>query len=295
MSVIETLLRRKWIIAAGLLPALALYTVFSIYPIMSSVYYSFFKWDGFSPKVWHGLSNYSNLVADPIFWRSILNNFYFVLFSVFLEIPIGLYLALMLSGKLFKRSGIFKTVFFMPVVISTIVISLIWNMFYNYQIGLINTALRAFGLESWTQNWLGNPHLAIFLLCIVVVWQYTGLYMVIFLAALQNVPDEILEAAELDGAVGVKRTWSIIVPMIIDTIFASIVLCISGALRAFDLVYVMTAGGPNHMTEVGATYMFSQTFNSMKYGYGSAISTAIIVISLILILVSQLLVRVLRR
>ncbi|NGM82616.1 sugar ABC transporter permease [Paenibacillus sp. 7124] len=291
----EILLRRKWIIAAGLLPALLIYTLFSVYPILSSIYYSLFKWDGFSPKQWHGLQNYANLIGDGVFWQSIRNNLYFVLFSVLGEIPLGLYLAIMLNGKLFRRDGIFRTVFFMPVVISTIVVSLIWNMFYNYQFGLVNTALRAFGLDHWAQNWLGNPGLAIFVLCLVVVWQYTGLYMVIFLAALQNVPSEVLEAAELDGAVGFKRTWNIVVPIIADTIFASIVLCISGALRAFDLIFIMTNGGPSHSTEVGATYMFAQTFNSMKYGYGSAISTAIIIISFGLIMISQFMMRSLKR
>ncbi|MDT3426006.1 raffinose/stachyose/melibiose transport system permease protein [Paenibacillus forsythiae] len=291
----QIFLRHKWIIAAGLIPAIAIYTMFSIYPILSSVYYSFFKWDGFSPKQWYGLQNYANLIEDGVFWQSIRNNLYFVLFSVLGEIPLGLYLAMMLHGKLFRRDGIFRTVFFMPVVISTIVVSLIWNMFYNYQFGLVNTALRAVGLDDWAQNWLGNPKLAIFVLCIVVVWQYTGLYMVIFLAALQNVPSEVLEAAELDGAVGIKRTWNIVVPIIADTIFASVVLCISGALRAFDLIYVMTNGGPSHSTEVGATYMFSQTFSSMKYGYGSAISTAIIIISFGLIIISQFILRSVKR
>lgn len=287
--------RRKWMIAAGILPALLIYTLFATFPIVVSFYFSFFKWDGYSPRIWNGLNNYLTLILDPVFWNSIKNNMYFVLFSVFCEIPLGLYLAVVLSGKLFRRTSIFKTVFFMPIAISTVVIGLMANMVFNYQIGLVNTVLRGIGLDDWAQNWLGNPQLAIFFLCLVVVWQYTGLYMVIFLAALQNVSSEVLEAADLDGATGMRKTWFITIPIISDTIFASIILCISGALRGFDLIYIVTNGGPNHATEVAATYMFGQTFRSMKFGYGSAISIATLIISFLLIAVSYFLVRKLKR
>ena len=174
----------------------------------------------------------------------------------------------------------------MPVVIPTVVLALITNMVLNYQIGLVNTLLRQVGLGDWARNWLGDPQFSILLLCFIVVWQYTGLFMVIFLAALQNVPDEVLEAAEMDGCTGMKRTRLITVPMITDTILASMVLCISGALRTFELIYATTNGGPNNATDVAATYMFNQTFVSMKYGYGNAIAFFTLLISLLLILAS---------
>ncbi|MFY0758778.1 sugar ABC transporter permease [Metabacillus dongyingensis] len=280
--------RNRFAIMIGLVPALLIYITFSIIPILISIYYSFMDWNGFGAMKFIGIQNFVDIAKDPIFWKSFKNNIFVVLASVFGQIPIALGLALLLNRKL-KCAKIFRTIGFLPVVISTVVISLTWNMLLNAEFGFINQFLKAIGLGSLAQNWLGDPKLSMISVCITIIWQFVGLYFIIFLAALQNVPDEILEAAEIDGASGWKRTVFITLPMIWDTIILAVLLCISGSLRTFDLIYVMTNGGPAHSTEVMAIYMYEKTFSSMKYGYGSAVSLYIFIFSLLLIFLSRLL------
>lgn len=279
--------KNKLAILIGLVPALLIYLIFSIIPILISIYYSFMDWNGFGPMEFVGLQNFIDIAKDPIFWKSVKNNIFVVIASVFGQIPIALGLALLLNRKL-KGAKIFRTIGFMPVVISTVVISLTWNMLLNSEFGFVNQLLKVIGLESWAQNWLGDPKLAMISVCITIIWQFVGLYFIIFLAALQNVPGEVLEAAEIDGASGWKRTLFITIPMIWDTIILAVILCISGSLKTFDLIYVMTNGGPAHSTEVMAIYMYEKTFSSMKYGYGSAVSLYIFAFSLLLIWITKM-------
>jgi raffinose/stachyose/melibiose transport system permease protein len=279
--------KNKLAILIGLVPALLIYLIFSIIPILISIYYSFMDWNGFGPMEFVGLQNFIDIAKDPIFWKSVKNNIFVVIASVFGQIPIALGLALLLNRKL-KGAKIFRTIGFMPVVISTVVISLTWNMLLNSEFGFVNQLLKMIGLESWAQNWLGDPKLAMISVCITIIWQFIGLYFIIFLAALQNVPGEVLEAAEIDGASGWKRTLFITIPMIWDTIILAVILCISGSLKTFDLIYVMTNGGPAHSTEVMAIYMYEKTFSSMKYGYGSAVSLYIFAFSLLLIWITKM-------
>jgi len=285
----HVLYRNKWLIAAGVLPALLVYFTFVLLPIANSAYFSFFNWDGFSERTWVGLKNYGELLRDRVFWSSFRNNIYFLLSAVFGQLLLGLVFAIVLNGKLVRGRSVYKSAFFMPVVLSTVVVSLFWTMMYNFRIGLINNLLERIGLEDWARNWLGEPGIAVFAVCVAFVWQYSGFYMIIFLAALQNVSTEVLEAAEIDGAGGLRKSWSITIPMISETIFTCVALCISFSLRIFDLVYVMTKGGPNHATDVMATYMYQSTFSSLRYGYGATISTAIIVLSFTFIFIARML------
>ncbi|WP_138418149.1 carbohydrate ABC transporter permease [Aquibacillus sediminis] len=273
---------RKFFIFLGLLPAMVIYLIFAILPILQSFYFSFMEWDGFSDMKFVGLRNFSDMVEDPLFWNSVKNNIYVVLASVFGQVPIALFIALLLNRKI-KGLKIFRTIGFLPVVLSTVVISLTWNLILNSENGLINELLRAIGLGGLAQNWLGDPDWAMISVLGVVIWQFVGLYLIIFLAALQNVPDEVLEAAKMDGANEWTTTWKITVPMIWDTIIVAVILCIAGSLKTFDLIYVMTNGGPAHSTDVMALYMFNETFSQLQYGYGSAVSVFIFFFSLILI------------
>lgn len=275
--------KNKAAIVLGLLPALLIYVVFAIYPILQSFYYSLMDWNGFTEMKFVGLQNFKDLFQDPLFWNSAKNNIFVVVASVLGQVPIALFIALLLNRKL-KGVKIFRTIGFMPVVLSTVVISLTWNLIYNTKNGMINELLRAVGLDSLAQNWLGDTKWAMISVCITVIWQFIGLYLIIFLAALQNIPEEVLEAAKIDGASEWITTWKITVPMIWDTIIVAIILCISGSLRTFDLIYVMTHGGPSHSTDVMALYMFNETFTNLQYGYGSAVSVVIFFFSLILIL-----------
>ncbi|GAE32606.1 carbohydrate ABC transporter permease [Halalkalibacter hemicellulosilyticus] len=284
------LLKSPWKIGLGIIPALLIYCVFSIIPIFISFYYSFMSWDGFSPMQFVGLDNFRMLLNDQIFWLSVRNNLLVVAFSVFGQIPIALGLALLLNRKV-KGAKFFRTIAFIPVVISTVVISLTWRMIFNAEQGMLNQLLSNMGLETLTQNWLGNPDYSMYAIGVVIIWQFVGLYFIIFLSALQTVSKDILEAAELDGATEWQKTRHVIIPSIWNIILIAIVLCISGSLKTFDLIYVMTGGGPAHATEVMATYMYSETFRGLKYGYGSAISVLIFIFSITLILLCQRLLR----
>ncbi|RCW62757.1 carbohydrate ABC transporter permease [Saliterribacillus persicus] len=284
------LLKNRWIITVGILPALFIYLLFSIVPIFISFYYSFMSWNGFSEMQFVGLANFKELFQDSVFWLSVRNNILVVLASVFGQIPIALALALLLNRKI-KGAKFFRTVGFMPVVISTVVISITWRMIYNSEYGMLNNFLEAIGLGALAQNWLGDPTWAMIAVCITIIWQFVGLYFIIFLSALQTVPNEILEAADLDGASEWQKTRFVVLPSIWNIILVSIVLCISGSLKTFDLIFVMTSGGPANATEVMATYMYNKTFEGLRYGYGSAISVLIFIFSMVLILITTKLLR----
>lgn len=284
------LLKKPWIIAIGVIPALTIYLIFNVIPIFISFYYSTMSWNGFSEMQFIGLANFKEVLQDSVFWDSVINNILVVLASVFGQIPIALALALLLNRKI-KGAKFFRTIGFMPVVISTVVISITWRMIYNSEYGMINNLLEAVGLGFLQQNWLGDPTWAMIAVCITIIWQYVGLYFIIFLSALQTVPNEILEAAELDGASEWKKTIHAVLPSIWNIILISIVLCISGSLKTFDLIFVMTSGGPANATEVMATYMYDKTFEGLRYGYGSAISVLIFVFSITLILITTALLR----
>lgn len=273
---------KKRLIYFGILPAFLLYTGFVIIPIIVSARYSLVEWNGFSPPKFIGLKNYQQLFTNKIFWQSLKNNLIVVFASVLGQVPIGFLLALLVNQKI-KGAHFFRTIIFMPVVISAVIVSLVWSMVYNYNFGLLNNLLKTIGLGSFVQNWLSNSHLAMFSVAAVIIWQFIGLYFIIFLAALQTLPNEVLEAAEIDGAKGWQRIFYITIPLVKDTILASIVLCISGSLKTFALIYVMTNGGPAHATEVMAIHMYDNSFNAMRFGYGSAVSIFIVLFGIVLV------------
>lgn len=270
----------------GLLPALLFYLVLVIYPIIRSFFYGFYDWNGLSQPVYIGLQNFLEIITDPVFWLSFKNNIFIVVASVFGQIPLGLILAVVLNHKL-KGAGFFRSVYFIPMILSTVVVGLLWSMMLNSQVGVVNTVLAKIGLGGLVQDWLGDPKITMFTLSGVVVWQFIGFYMIIFLAALQNIPQDIMEAAAIDGANELQKLLRIILPILWVTVKTAVVLCIAGSMRSFDLVYVMTQGGPAHASELMATYMYNKTFTVYKYGYGSAISLMIFLISFGFILVSQ--------
>jgi raffinose/stachyose/melibiose transport system permease protein len=282
----HTLKRSKLAIFIGLFPALLIYLGIAIVPIGISFYYSLMDWNGIGAKTFAGLDNYVRMFQDDTFWLSVKNNVVIMVTGLIGQLPLGLLMALLLN-KALKGSGFFRTVGFMPVVISSVMVSLIWGMIYNTEYGLLNNFLKFVGLESWQQNWLSDPKWSILSISIAYIWQNVGLYMVMFLAALQNIPDEVNEAAELDGATGLKRTWFITLPMIRATLMVTIVYSISNSFRVFDLIQVLTGGGPAHQTEVMTIHMYSSAFVNLEYGYGSAVSIMILLFSLVVITIAN--------
>ena len=278
----HTLRGAKLAIFIGLLPALIIYLGIAIVPIGLSMYYSLMDWSGIGAMEFIGFKNFSRILTDDIFWLSVKNNIIIMVTGLVGQIPLGLLLALLLNRGL-KASGFFRTIGFMPVVISSVMVSLIWGMIYNTEYGMLNNLLALLGLEDWQQNWLGDDRLSMLSISIAYIWQNCGLYMVIFLAALQNIPDEVNEAAELDGATGLKRTFHITIPMIRSTLMVGVVYSISNSFRVFDLIQILTGGGPAHQTEVMTIYMYNGAFMNMRFGYGSAVSILILVFSLVVI------------
>ncbi|MDU0206226.1 carbohydrate ABC transporter permease [Paenibacillus sp. MAH-36] len=278
--------RIRGFITIGLLPALVLYLFFVIVPIFWSAYYGFFDWKGIGAAKFIGLDNYVEVFQDPIFWKSFKNNMLIVAASVFGQVPIALILALLLMKSTFFQRVIRASVF-MPMVLSSVVVGIIWGYIYHPQIGILNFLLDGVGLDGWKKAWLSDPKVSMYALMVPIIWNYIGPYMIMFIAALQNISPEIEDAAQLDGVGPIRKLFAVTLPMIWDTVKVAVVLCISGSLKAFDLIYVMTGGGPAHSTELLASYMYNSTFNVYRFGFGSAISTAIIILSLILIVGSQ--------
>ncbi|MCX7027030.1 MAG: sugar ABC transporter permease [Spirochaetes bacterium] len=284
----DFLLRNKKYIFLGLFPALALFIFFVVYPIVRSFFYGFYDWNGLSAPIYVGLANFKAVLSDKVFWHAFRNNIFIVIISVFGQIPLGLALAVLLNGK-FKGAKFFRFIFFMPMILSTVVVGLLWSTILNSQVGIINSLLKNIGLSSLEHNWLGEPGLALYSIGFVIIWQFFGLYMIILMAALQNIPKEVFESAELDGASGLAKLFGITLPMIWGSITACVVLCIAGGMKTFDLVFTMTQGGPAHATDLMAIYMYNKTFEIYKYGYGSAVSLVIFVLSFVLIIGSRLL------
>ncbi|GAB2723362.1 carbohydrate ABC transporter permease [Paenibacillus thermoaerophilus] len=282
--------RKRAFIAIGLLPALLLFVFFVIVPIFWSAYFGFFDWKGIGEMKFIGLANYAEALSDPLFYKAFKNNMIVVAASVFGQVPIALVLALVLTkSTMFQR--FIRASVFMPMVLSSVVIGIIWGYIYHPQIGILNFLLDSVGLGSLKQQWLSDPRISMYALMVPLIWNFIGPYMVMFIAALQSISPEIHDAARIDGVSPMRKLFSIEMPMIWDTIKVAVVLCISGSLKAFDLIYVMTGGGPAHSTELLATYMYNNTFNVFRYGYGSAVSTAIVIISLVLVAGSQYLMK----
>lgn len=279
---VHTLRNRKLAITLGLLPSLIIFIGIAIIPIILSFYYSLYDWDGISAKKFIGFENYLEIFQDDIFWLSFKNNVIIMLTGLIGQLPLGLLLALLLNKGL-KGSSFFRTVGFLPVVISSVMVSLIWGMIYNTEYGFINGILGLIGLESLQQNWLGDPSYSMLSISLVYIWQNCGLYMVIFLAALQNISSEVNEAAELDGCTGIKKVIFITLPMIRPTLLFTIIYSISNSFRVFDLIKILTGGGPARQTEVMTIYMYNNSFINREFGYGSAVSILILIFSFIVV------------
>ncbi|MFF2482338.1 carbohydrate ABC transporter permease [Paenibacillus sp. NPDC058071] len=278
----QSSLRTRSFVTMALLPAVLIFILFAIVPIIWSMYYGFFDWKGLGASKFVGFKNYEIMLQDKVFWHALKNNLILTGSAIIGQVPIALLLALvLLKNTFFNR--IIRSAVFLPMVLSTVVVGLIWGYIYHPQMGLLNQVLEMLGLDSWTRAWLSDAKVNMYAISIPINWANIGPYLVIFIAALNNISSEVNDAAKIDGAIGWRKLYYVTLPIIWDMIVVVIVLCISGSLKAFDHVIVMTHGGPAHSTELLATYMYNSTFNVYRYGYGSAVSTMIILISALLI------------
>ena len=258
-------------------PAVLLFAVIIATPIVMSVTYSFTEWDGIGEKVFCGLDNYKELFVhnNDGFWRAVGNSLIFAAGSVFIQLPISLILALLLARGV-KREKFYVSVYFIPVLISTVVIGQLWMKIYNPQYGLLNTLLRSLGLESWTRSWLGETGTVMMAVIIPVLWQYIGYHMLLMYASIKSISTDIFEAAKIDGANGFQTATRITIPLIKPILKVCVTFAVVGSLKNFDLVYVMTGGGPSGYSQLPSTLMVETIFSRNMYGYGSTMAIFII-------------------
>lgn len=266
-------------------PALILYGVFLLFPIASAVYLSFFKWDGFatSPQTFVGLKNYTALfTSDPVFLTALKNSALWVVASLVLPTSLALLLAVILNRKMFGRN-VFRSVFYVPSVLASIAVATMWRWIYNPLYGPVNGVLTAIGLPSWAHDWLGQSSTALYSVFLAYLWQSTGFAMVLFLAGLQTVPTDLLEAASLDGANAWQKFRHVTLPALRPTTAVVLVLTIINSLKVFDLIVGMTGGGPVQSTQVLALWSYQQSFQNHDFGRGNALAVVLLLISLVLV------------
>jgi raffinose/stachyose/melibiose transport system permease protein len=264
------MLGKKSNVACFVLPALILFVSFSIIPLFISGTYSFFQYDGIGTMDFIGFGNYIRMFAeDRYFLKAISNSLLLVGASLLIQLPISLFLALVLARGV-RGEKFFRTVYFLPVVISSMVIGQLWMKMFNSDYGLLNNLIRALGVPDFNYSWLSNPKTAFLSTLIPAVWQYIGYHLLIFYAGIKSISQDYYEAAQIDGASKWQVSTKITLPLLSPVIKTCVIFSITGSLRAFDLIYVMTGGGPNHASEVPATLMYNNLFRRGLYGYGSA-------------------------
>lgn len=256
--------------AVFVLPALLVFVGFILIPLIMSGFYSLFEYDGVGTMNFIGLQNYMELfIKDRYFPKALVNSFVLVGASLLIQLPISLTLAMVLA-KGVKGEKFFRTVYFVPVVISGMVIGQLWMKIFHSDYGLLNTIIRFFGVKDFEYSWLSNPNTAFLSTVVPAVWQYIGYHMLIFYAGIKSIAPDYYEAAQIDGATKWQTNRRITLPLLAPVIKTCVIFSITGSLRAFDLIYVMTGGGPNHASEVPATLMYNNLFRRGLYGYGSA-------------------------
>jgi len=282
LSVMNKVMSNKLYIALYILPALLLITVLIFIPLLLTGYYGLMDWDGIGEKTFIGLENYFNGIKDLKFWSSAYHSFLLAIFST-MSLALYLLVSLILASKI-KGADLLRKIYLIPMLLSSVAIAQLWIKVYNPSNGILNAILIKIGIES-PPAWLAEPSLVLFAIFIPILWQYAGFYILIYYAALKNIPESMIEAAKIDGASAFQIALRIKLPLIKEVVSVTIVLAIVGSLKYFDLIYVMTGGGPNGASEVMASYMYKLAFSSYDFGYGSAIGFLLLIITLVVTIV----------
>ena len=279
------------LIALFVLPALILFLLFVVYPIFRSIYFSMFDWNGLGPAVdFVGLENFKNILTDKVFTKALWNVLLIIVFSLGLQLPLALALAVLVGRNLPGRA-IFRTIFFLPYVLSEVNVAIMWMLLYNPDPdrGFLNAIVSLFGVKPIA--WLGDTDIVLLAIFAALTWKYFGFHMLLYLAGLQNIPLELEEAARIDGANAFQNFFSITLPLLGSTIKTSVHLSVLGSIQQFILVWIMTKGGPVNASETLATYMYRFGFVRFELGYGSAVAIYMFLICLIFSLIYQRLTR----
>jgi raffinose/stachyose/melibiose transport system permease protein len=258
-------------------PALLLFAFVVLVPSARGVYYAFTDWDGLDPDfAMVGLANFVEMVRDPAAVQAVWHTLAIAVAVTVIQNGFGLLLALGVNS-IIKSRNVLRVLFFAPAVVTPIVTAYLWRNLLGPD-GAVNSLLGAVGLGSWRQDWLGDPDLALWSVVAVVVWQFAGYSMVIFLAGLQSVPREIYEAAAIDGAGSVRRFWSVIRPLLAPAFTINLMLSIIGGIKLFDQVYALTGGGPGHATDTISTLIYKDAFTLGEFGYSIALAVVLTII-----------------
>ena len=277
-----------------LLPPLIVYGIFYLLPFAQAFVYSTFEWSGYSRNMtFVGLKNFQEALKDELVWKALANNFFFAFWCTLVTFVMSFFFAVCFTRLKIKGTMFYRIVYFFPNTLSIVVIGVLWMFIYNPSFGLLNGVLEVLGLSPLIQDWLGDKNVVMAALVAPQAWMYIGFYMVLFISAIQNVPETYYEAATLDGANQWRQLFSITVPLIWGTFRTALVHFIVNAFeKTFALVRVITAGGPNHASEVMTTYLYDQAFKFGHYGYGSAIG---VILFAVIAILSLLVMRITKR
>lgn len=274
--------KHNWSAYLYILPLLILSFALVYYCIFDTIYVSFTNWDGMTDEFdFVGLQNYIKMFGDDVFWKAVINNLIFFVGTVFPQAFLGFLLAVILKRKL-PGSNVFKAIYFMPIAMATSIITAIFRIIMDPTNGSLNQFLRAIHLDGLAMNWLGDPKIALFSVILVNVFQWMGFSMITYYAGLMALPDDVYEAAKIDGAGFWRTALSVTLPMVRGTTNVLIVLGIVGSLKTFDIVKLLTAGGPGRATTVMNTYLYEKAFNNFDAGGAASIGVAILIIAMIM-------------
>ena len=274
-------------IALFTLPALILFFWFVIIPIFQGLYYSFFDWSGLSKDMtFTGLKNYQRLIGDEIVWKAMANDVLIAVIRILITLALSLLFALLLTQSKIRGNGFYRNVLFFPVVLSGVVVCTVWMMMYNHNFGVINRLLGLVGLSDPEAGWLGDKNTALMATIPPAVWNSVGFYVIIFVSAIENIPDSLFESAKLDGAGFMTRITNVILPLIKPQINFCVVYCAITSLNgSYMFVELLTKGGPNNASEVLGTYMKTVGYKYHQFGYATAISMVILGVTAIMSLI----------
>ncbi len=274
--------RRKAAVVSFLMLPVATYLVFVIAPVIYSFYFSFTDYDGASATYnFVGFANFARALSSDSFWNAVKNNVIWMLCFLLVPTSLGLLLAKAVDG--IKGEQLFKVIVYLPMTLSFVVVGLIWSWIYLPHGGLLNGALKAMGLGFLQRNWLGDQGTALYAIIAAAAWQQVGFAMVLYLAGLRGISPYLIEASRVDGANGWQRFWHVIFPLLRSTTAVVVSITVINSLRVFDLVYIMTQGGPNRASDVLGSMIYRELFWNFRVGYGSALSVLLFLITLVVV------------
>jgi len=260
--------KRKWLPYLLVSPYIIFVAVFVLFPVVFSFILTFHKWNIIAPMKFIGVDNYTRLFQDRLFWTSIVNTLKFLLLHIPLQIAVALFLAVLLNQKI-KAVSFFRASFFMPVIVSGVVVTILWQQLFGYDSGIINRFVTGLGFSK--VGWLVDPDVAIYSIAVMATWKNVGLYIILFLVGLQTVPTQYYEAAKLEGATKWQQFYHITLPMINPTLFMVVILSTIGGFSLFIEPYIMTGGGPLNKTLSAVLYIYKQAFQYYNMGYSATL------------------------